>query len=373
MENSTLETFLKREDKERKVIFLDIDGVLQPGTQYRFDHDLDKTKEMLSKKYNNKNILLLDKYDVGAVYYDWSHDAVEKLKKLLFLTSADIVISSDWRCHRSLDELRLLFSLHDLDGYIVDGTPDLNYKREKEINTYLENHKDIISYVVLDDMSSIKRYFVDNMVCTNRRFVLNYSSMQEARRILDIGAWWSDGYEQKLKKVTSDDGVVHDYYENVIFLNIDPSCYICDIYKESLRYIMKKYDAEYVLCSLYEKNIIEYRKEIDANYDYEDRVAFEMMNFIFPESFSGVVSSDESANSYKKIKSWLKKRPYIKNYIIMSNEKNVKWRDLSSRVVDITKKQLDELEYRIDGNWREKGEDMEIFANRILEKMNMIK
>ena len=41
-----------RPDEERKVIFLDIDGVLQPTTaQERFNHDMDALKVELAEKY----------------------------------------------------------------------------------------------------------------------------------------------------------------------------------------------------------------------------------------------------------------------------------------------------------------------------------
>ncbi len=59
------------------VIFLDIDGVLQPClSQKSFDHDLSETREMVARETGNSKYLQLDKYDVGAVYYDWSEKAV---------------------------------------------------------------------------------------------------------------------------------------------------------------------------------------------------------------------------------------------------------------------------------------------------------
>ena len=58
--------------KLRKVIFLDIDGVLQPGgRQNRFDHAMEKLREDLVVKYNNNIYLEIDRYDLGAVYHDW--------------------------------------------------------------------------------------------------------------------------------------------------------------------------------------------------------------------------------------------------------------------------------------------------------------
>lgn len=78
-----------------KIIFLDIDGVLQPDTQKRFKHDLEALKASFAAQ--NQEFENLDKYDIGAVYYDWDKTAVELMKKLCAKTGARFVISSDWR------------------------------------------------------------------------------------------------------------------------------------------------------------------------------------------------------------------------------------------------------------------------------------
>lgn len=373
MENSVEKN--KTENKERKVIFLDIDGVLQPDTQYRFEHDLDETQRMLSKKYNNEEfVTLLDKYDVCAVYYDWSREAVNNLKELLETTSAEIVISSDWKVGKTLHQLKLLFSLYDLDRYIIDKTQDMRYYREKEINAYLKNHKDITSYVILDDMWYIKEHFLNNMVCTRAQFFLDYSAMQEAKRVLEIGAWWNDDYEKKLKKVTTPDGVIHDYFENVIFLNIERN--EREIFSNSLSYIKRFYRVEYV-CSSFEKAVREKRRDEyvkDSKKWYEQERGEAKANYIsqmiWPDSVSGVVSYKEGESPYIKIKSWLKKRPYVKNFIIMNSQDNVRWKEMRDHVVDITKRELDELEIKRD-SYEERREKLPLFVSKILGKMGL--
>ena len=65
----------------RTVIFLDIDGVLQPhGRQERFNHDLEALRVQLAARYQNDDYLTMDRYDLGAVYYDWDKAAVERLR-----------------------------------------------------------------------------------------------------------------------------------------------------------------------------------------------------------------------------------------------------------------------------------------------------
>ena len=124
----------RNERSERRVIFLDIDGVLQPGVnESRFKHDMDALKEELARKYHEPAYLELDKYDVAAVYYDWDAEAVSRLKHLIEETKAEIVLSSDWRHSKNLEQMKLLFRIHDLDGYLTEllpGTKEFSDKPE---------------------------------------------------------------------------------------------------------------------------------------------------------------------------------------------------------------------------------------------------
>ncbi|MCP4702942.1 MAG: hypothetical protein GY862_39685 [Gammaproteobacteria bacterium] len=137
----------------RAVVFLDIDGVLQPHeNSWRFDHDLKKLREELARKYNNDEYLEMDRYDLGAVYYDWDKEAVERLRRLCIDVPAEIVISSDWRTYSPLSRLKDYFKLHDLDKYITGEIPQIPGKyRCGELTEYLKNNKDIQGFVILDD------------------------------------------------------------------------------------------------------------------------------------------------------------------------------------------------------------------------------
>ncbi|MBF0360973.1 MAG: hypothetical protein HQK49_08175 [Oligoflexia bacterium] len=137
-----------------RIVFLDIDGVLQrESSQDRFKQDLDKLQSNLATK--EQRYAGLDKYDIGAVYYDWDLPSVERLRKLCDVTGAKIVISSSWRQGKTLDNLMLLFKLHKLDIYIIGMTPCLSYEdgsRAEEVEKYLTNSQiPINSFVILDD------------------------------------------------------------------------------------------------------------------------------------------------------------------------------------------------------------------------------
>ena len=151
-----------RKDSERHVIFLDIDGVLQPCcSQKRFEHDLEQTKIMVAEEMKEKGYLELDKYDVGAVYYDWHEAAVKNLHDLLWRCDAEIVISSDWKRSKTIEQLKLLLRIHKLDRYVTDmvSYTDHTFKPD-EIRNYLREHPELRSYVILDDLD-MEKIFVD--------------------------------------------------------------------------------------------------------------------------------------------------------------------------------------------------------------------
>lgn len=113
-----------------KVIFLDIDGVLNDQTFLRLyiNTEIDKTK-------------------------------VARLAEIVKATGAVIVLSSSWRMlPDELDETdvqvweQLVDILHEYDMSIYDRTPVIGMDRPLEIKTWLDQHKDQVeAFVSLDD------------------------------------------------------------------------------------------------------------------------------------------------------------------------------------------------------------------------------
>jgi hypothetical protein len=161
--------YAKRHNEHpEKIIFLDIDGVLQPtnGAQERFEHlkEVDEFNSRLLEEYG-VDYSGYNYYDVLAVYYDWDKDAVAELKRILEATGAKIVLSSDWR-NKTIFRMVDLCRIHDLDDYIIGATMkedispilDANpqYKKMRslrsiEILMYLADHPEIKNYVAIDD------------------------------------------------------------------------------------------------------------------------------------------------------------------------------------------------------------------------------
>ncbi|MDR1022781.1 MAG: hypothetical protein LBL94_05870 [Prevotellaceae bacterium] len=155
-----------------KVLFLDIDGVLQPGSQQeRFKHinAIDELYKLLFDKYG-VDYSVYFKYDVAAVYYDWDKESVSELRRILDTTGAKIVISSDWRISKPISCLQNFFRIYDMADYVVDYTPNFDYEvyekfratdeykdiyegRCIEILEYLKAHPEVKKWVALDDLS----------------------------------------------------------------------------------------------------------------------------------------------------------------------------------------------------------------------------
>jgi hypothetical protein len=175
-----------------KIIFLDIDGVLQPdGKQDRFEHiifhsdtgNADLQPDViaeLDEKYG-LNYGVYDTYDVGAVYYDWDKKSVAELKRILETVGAKIVISSDWR-DETINRMIDLCKIHGLDDYIIDATSKENHdaitaKNEKyrkirgyrplEIMYYLDTHPQIKQYVAIDDINMTEELGEQHTVVTH--------------------------------------------------------------------------------------------------------------------------------------------------------------------------------------------------------------
>ncbi|MCD7949580.1 MAG: hypothetical protein LUG12_04885 [Erysipelotrichaceae bacterium] len=152
-----------------KVLFLDIDGVLQPyQSRYRFHTNLETLIKYLSLRYQ-RDYTIYDKYIIGACFLDWNKKAVKRIKTILDATNAKIVISSGWRSKKYPNRMLDLLHIWDMDQYWIGETDFFHdnmieaqaylksqgyhlYERQVEILDYLFTHQDIKQYVIVDDM-----------------------------------------------------------------------------------------------------------------------------------------------------------------------------------------------------------------------------
>lgn len=158
-----------------KVLFLDIDGVLKP---YEYLNTLlnanDKIITYLSEKYQI-DYHQYDKWDVLKTYYSWKKEAILRLKNILEITGAKIIISSEWRNFNMPTKMHDLLIIHGLDKYYLDDNIYLSLcsnmhidyikKRVLEIQDSLIKYNPK-NYVIVDDMKELKIYFPNNFVET---------------------------------------------------------------------------------------------------------------------------------------------------------------------------------------------------------------
>ena len=169
-----------------KVIFLDIDGVLNGWDFSEY------------VKYNIWNIIPSKKIKNFirklSHYTDVDKKRVRRLGKICKETGAKVVLSSSWRNgllhhtgtrHYNSDRNKLFWDL--MDKYrieVIGKTPRLrtSYKREDEIKAWLSEHDDIENYIILDDEDADLQGFIGNhLVKTSHKDYTGYISCSERK------------------------------------------------------------------------------------------------------------------------------------------------------------------------------------------------
>lgn len=168
------------------IVFLDIDGVLQP-----YDSDL----YFYDDKRIIKELSSLHKIDYSKYYYynvisaafDWDKQAISRLKYILDETKSHIIISSDWRDKNQPDKMKALLTIHGLNKYYFADNEIIDYKdsrikrRALEIQSSLDKYH-INNFAILDDFKELKTYYPNNAVITNN--IISIDNMNECIRIL---------------------------------------------------------------------------------------------------------------------------------------------------------------------------------------------
>ena len=153
-----------------KVIFLDIDGVLNSNDWYVYRRD---------------NVAM-DSVNSQYPFYEFDPRAIVRLNRIIEKTEAKIVVSSSWRSGETIESLQKLLNSVGIIGDVIGLTPHLwsnkpyedmdGYRipRGCEIDWWLDNHGDfqrinwskeeqikdvgdakIKNYIILDDDSDM--------------------------------------------------------------------------------------------------------------------------------------------------------------------------------------------------------------------------
>lgn len=167
----------------KKIIFLDLDGVLNHESFFR------------SSEYNlNKELL---QNDPAALNHQQDIDpkAVVRLNKLLDDTGAEVVVSSTWR-RQGKTFVNSILRNCGLRQDILDITPISKCPmclRGNEILYWLKENKNIIGvdahsfrhYVIFDDDSDFLYWQRNNLIIVNPEFGLSKRDVYKATQILN--------------------------------------------------------------------------------------------------------------------------------------------------------------------------------------------
>lgn len=122
-----------------KVIFLDIDGVLNSEAFWEKEAQYIKKQKALDSGRTRDEASALANIDPHAV---------ERIMKIVKETSAEIVVSSTWRFDDSI-YYKLRFMGIPLIYGITPGT--VKRYRGEEIKMWLDEHPEATNYVIIDD------------------------------------------------------------------------------------------------------------------------------------------------------------------------------------------------------------------------------
>lgn len=166
-----------------KVLFLDIDGVLNSAQSARFWHRNRDQKLWENELYEGWEGSLK-----GYLAQEFCPIACQNLTMILEeLSDLKIVVSSTWRIGETVESLKKILSFSDLvSNAIISTTPvHRDDPRGLEIQAWLDEHKNhgkvneqVSHFVIVDDDADME-HLVPHLVQTDNRVGLDYNKAWE--------------------------------------------------------------------------------------------------------------------------------------------------------------------------------------------------
>jgi hypothetical protein len=197
-----------------KIIFLDIDGVLNHQNWYSYRH-----KE-------------IDQNDVVSHYpfYEFDPKSIEQLNRITEETGAKVVVSSTWRIGRTISQLQEILDTVGFVGEVIDTTPHFHAKG-------MDNEGEKIGYTIprgceidwwLDNKGKFQRInwsteeqqkFIDKAIVKNYVILDDDSDMLYGQREHFVKTYFMNGLTEEradecIKILNST--LIDLYYENYI-------------------------------------------------------------------------------------------------------------------------------------------------------------
>lgn len=163
-----------------KILFLDNDGVICMGSAWGSRKK--KWKKYRAEVYDSSP--LMSDAPVQYRFDNFDQKAIKVLNQIIESTGAEIVVSSDWKRHATLEELGDYYEMQGICKRPIALTPNLEdfddetnrlflhkkwYEKIRvlEIRKYLEDSGEISKWVVVDDMD-LGAEGLENFIITAR-------------------------------------------------------------------------------------------------------------------------------------------------------------------------------------------------------------
>lgn len=154
-----------------KVIFLDNDGVICLANNW--GSRLKKREAADRNPHLDSNL-----QSVEYRFDNFDEKAIKVLNEILKETGAEIVVSSDWRHHATLEELgeyylsqgiikapiAVTHNTEDIDAElwkVLRHRADIELERSIEILDWLDKHPEVTNWVAVDDLNMSVKYLSD--------------------------------------------------------------------------------------------------------------------------------------------------------------------------------------------------------------------
>lgn len=162
--------------KPKKIIFLDIDGVL------------------------NSQLFYIQCKETGRPMVDIDENSVKLLNQLCEDTGADVVVTSTWRLGRTVEQLQEILDSRGFEHKVLDKTKDLRIGkygdcvlRGNEIYEWIKSHEDIVqaqyygyaNYLILDDDSDMLYWQRNNFICVDPHCGITPKTVFIGKKILN--------------------------------------------------------------------------------------------------------------------------------------------------------------------------------------------
>lgn len=162
--------------ERRRLIFLDIDGVL--NSQMIADEWYARDKK------GGYGGWFKEEDKITKEDLKWGHTNLQNLRELVEVTDAEIVISSDWRKNFSVEKFKEMFALYGWKNPPIIGKTEILNNRGLEVYKWLSDDDDVYEYVILDDNDWFLPDQLHNFVHTNPECGLTWNDVQDAIQIL---------------------------------------------------------------------------------------------------------------------------------------------------------------------------------------------